>query len=79
MRLLSTDFEAGDVVVFSGFTLHGSLDNNSPDERVRLSCDVRYQPAADPHTDERYFGVDPKGSKGGGYADMRGAKPLRRS
>ncbi|MBT4867968.1 MAG: hypothetical protein HON53_22935 [Planctomycetaceae bacterium] len=79
VRLLSTDFEAGDVVVFSGFTLHGSLDNNSTDDCVRLSCDVRYQPAADPHTDERYFGADPKGSKGGGYADMRGAKPLRRS
>lgn len=77
VRLLSTDFEAGDVVVFSGFTLHGSLDNNSADEQVRLSCDVRYQPAADPHTDERYFGADPRGSKGGGYADMRGALPLR--
>ena len=79
VRLLSTDFAAGDVVVFCGFALHGSLDNNSPDECVRLSCDVRYQPAADPHTDERYFGADPKGSKGGGDADMRGAKPLRRS
>jgi ectoine hydroxylase-related dioxygenase (phytanoyl-CoA dioxygenase family) len=31
VRLLSTDFEAGDVVVFSGFTLHGSLDNNRTD------------------------------------------------
>lgn len=79
VRLLSTDFEAGDVVVFSGFTMHGSLDNNSAGGRLRLSCDVRYQPAADPHTDERYFGADPKGSKGGGYADMRAAKPLRRA
>lgn len=79
VRLLSTDFEAGDVVVFPGFTLHGSLDNDSPQERVRLSCDVRYQPAADPHSDERYFGASPKGSKGGGYADMRGAKPLVRA
>lgn len=78
VRLLSSDFQAGDVVVFSGFTLHGSLDNNSIDERIRLSCDVRYQPAADPHTDERYFGADPRGSKGAGYADMRGARPLCR-
>ncbi len=77
-RLLSSDFSAGDVVIFSGFLLHGSLDNNSPHERVRLSCDVRYQPAADPHDDERYFGSAPKGSKGGGYADMRGAKPIQR-
>jgi len=79
VRLLSTDFAAGDVVIFSGFTLHGSLDNNSDDQRVRLSCDVRYQPAADPHTDDRYFGEAPKGSKGGGYADMRSAQPLRRN
>ena len=78
VRLLSTDFAAGDAIVFSGFTLHGSLDNNSPQEHVRLSCDVRYQPAADPQTDARYFGANPTGSKGGGYADMRGAQPLRR-
>ena len=75
-RLLSSDFAAGDVVVFSGFTLHGSLDNDSSQNRLRLSCDVRYQPAADSCADERYFGADPKGSKGRGYADMRGARPL---
>lgn len=75
-RILSTDFRAGDLFVFGGFTLHGSLDNCSPAGRVRLSCDVRYQPAADPSDDERYFGPDPRGSKGGGYGDMRAAKPL---
>ena len=78
VRLLSTEFTAGDVVVFHGFTLHGSLDNTSADDHIRLSCDVRYQPAADPCSDERYFGANPKGSKGAGYADMRGAKPLVR-
>jgi hypothetical protein len=41
-----------------------------------LSCDVRFQPAADPADDERYFGTDPLGSNGGGYGDMRAAKPL---
>jgi len=75
-RLLSSDFQAGDVLIFSMFTLHGSLENNSPVGQVRLSCDVRYQPAADPATDGRYFGPAPTGSKGGGYADMRGARPL---
>ena len=75
-RLLSTDFQAGDVLVFGGFTLHGSLDNCSPIGRIRLSCDVRYQPFADPCDDERYFGADPTGSHGGGYGDMKGAKPL---
>jgi ectoine hydroxylase-related dioxygenase (phytanoyl-CoA dioxygenase family) len=75
-RLLTADFQAGDLVVFSGFTMHGSLDNHSPPGRVRLSVDVRFQPAADPADDERYFGLHPTGSKGGGYGDMRGAKPL---
>lgn len=76
VRLLSTDFRAGDVFIFGGFTLHGSLDNRSPVRRVRLSCDVRFQPADDPCDDPRYFGDDPRGSKGGGYGDMRGAQPL---
>ncbi|MBC8355981.1 MAG: phytanoyl-CoA dioxygenase family protein [Planctomycetes bacterium] len=75
-RILSTSFRAGDLLVFGGFTLHGSLDNCSPIDRVRLSCDVRYQPASDPCDDERYFGANPTGSHGGGYGDMKGAKPL---
>lgn len=75
-RLLSSYFEAGDVMVFIGQLMHGSLDNCSPLGRVRLSCDVRYQPASDPADDERYFGTNPRGSNGGGYGDMRGAKPL---
>lgn len=74
-RLLTADFEAGDILVFDMFTLHGSLDNQSPVGRVRLSCDVRYQPAADP-LDPRYFGPDPGGTFGGGYGELNGAKPL---
>ena len=75
-RFLTTGFSAGDVVVFTSFTLHGSLDNHSSIGRTRLSCDVRYQPASDTTDDQRYFGHNPSGSKGQGYADMRGAKPL---
>jgi len=75
-RLLTADFQPGDLLLVSMFTLHGSLDNISPIGRVRLSCDVRFQPAAQPADDERYFGEYPKGSKGGGYGDMRGAQPL---
>ena len=75
-RLLSGDFQPGDLVLLDMFTLHGSLDNVSPQGRVRLSCDVRFQPADQPANDDRYFGEYPKGSKGGGYADMRAAKPL---
>ena len=74
-RLLTADFEAGDILVFDMVTMHGSLDNHSPAGRVRLSCDVRYQPASDP-LDPRYFGPDPGGTFGGGYGELNGAKPL---
>ena len=74
-RLLTADFRAGDVCVFGMLTLHGSLDNHSPLGRVRLSCDVRYQPAAEP-IDPRYFGPSPGGTTGAGYGELNGAKPL---
>ena len=74
-RLLTTDFSAGDVVVFPLFTLHGSLDNVSPANRVRLSVDVRFQPSGDA-MDSRYFGPDPTGTTGVGYGELTGAKPL---
>lgn len=76
VRLLSADFQPGDLVVFSGFVLHGSLDNCSTIGRVRLSCDVRFQPVTDSTADHRYFGTDPVGSAGGGYGAMKGALPL---
>jgi hypothetical protein len=74
-RLLTADFRAGDVCVFGMSTLHGSLDNHSPLGRVRLSCDVRYQPVSEP-LDPRYFGPDPGGTTGAGYGELNGAKPL---
>lgn len=74
-RLLTTHFHLGDLVLFDMKLLHGTLDNHSPVGRVRLSCDVRYQPAADP-MDERYFGPNPTGTTGIGYAELNGAKPL---
>lgn len=74
-RLLTADFRAGDLIVFSMTTLHGTLDNHSPQNRARLSCDVRWQPAADP-IDERYIGPNPGGTTGAGYGELNGAKPL---
>ena len=56
LRWLTAEFEPGDVVVFSPFTMHGSLDNRSP--RFRISIDARYQRAADP-IDERWIGERP--------------------
>jgi hypothetical protein len=54
-RWLTTEFQAGDLLIFTMFTLHCSLDNTSP--RIRLSTDSRYQPAADP-VDERWVEAD---------------------
>lgn len=74
-RLLTGPFAAGDVIAFGMFTLHGSCDNASPARRVRLSCDVRYQPAADP-IDERWYGAPPPGHGGGSYGALSAARPL---
>lgn len=43
-RWLSTDYRAGDVVLFHSYTIHGALPNLSPN-RLRLSLDYRYQRA----------------------------------
>lgn len=74
-RLLTTDFKAGDVLVFGMYLFHGALDNVSTGNQVRLSCDVRYQAAAAP-LDSRYFGPDPSGTTGASYGELVGAKPM---
>lgn len=75
-RLLTAHFQPGDVILFGGFTMHGSLDNHSDLGRVRLSVDVRYQPASEPATDPRFFGPNPLGAKGGSYGEQKAAQPL---
>lgn len=77
-RILTTDFRTGDVIIFSMLMAHGSLDNRSEVGRVRLSCDLRYQPHTAPK-DERFFGADPVGLTGDGYAGLNGARPLTES
>ena len=47
----TSDFLAGDVVIFGMGLVHASTANLT--DRVRMSCDVRWQPAADP-VDDRY-------------------------
>ena len=54
----TTEFRAGDAVIFGMHTMHGSTDNQS--DRIRLSSDTRYQLASEP-VDERWIGVEPKG------------------
>ncbi len=54
--LTAQDYRAGDVLVFSVFLVHASLDNHS--DRIRLSSDSRYQSAAEP-ADHRWMGPNP--------------------
>jgi Phytanoyl-CoA dioxygenase (PhyH) len=75
VRLLTRDFEIGDVVLLSMFMCHGSLDNHAENNAIRLSFDLRFQPAAAPR-DPRYFGTPPTGLTGRGYGELNGAKPL---
>jgi Phytanoyl-CoA dioxygenase (PhyH) len=62
LRWLTADFRAGDVLVFTMYTVHAGLDNNG--DRIRLSCDSRWQPAAEP-IDERFVGESPAGYSSG--------------
>lgn len=57
-RWQTTDFKMGDVLLFGLYTMHASTTNTT--NRYRISCDVRYQPAADP-IDERWSGENPIG------------------
>ncbi len=54
----TTDFKAGDALIFGMFTLHASALNTS--SSFRLSSDTRYQPASEP-ADERWVGERPRG------------------
>lgn len=55
-RWLTTDYQMGDVLIFSVFLVHCSLDNNS--NRIRITSDTRYQLASEP-VDERWIGENP--------------------
>ena len=55
-RWLTTDFQMGDLLIFSIYTVHASLDNRS--DRVRLSSDSRYQLASEA-ADPRWIGENP--------------------
>ena len=74
-KLLTTNFKPGDVLIFGMHTLHGAFENHATDDRIRLTCDIRYQPISEPR-DPRYFGVSPEGTTGAGYGELNGARPL---
>ena len=56
-RWLTTDFKVGDMLVFTMHTMHCSLDNCSPVNRIRITSDTRYQLASEP-VDQRWIGED---------------------
>lgn len=64
---LTTEFRAGDVMIFGMHVMHSSTTNLT--NRFRLSCDVRYQPASDP--------VDKRWAKDGpGYQPADSVQPI---
>ena len=67
-RLLTAEeFHMGDLLIFSVYTVHGSLDNHS--REIRLSTDSRYQLASEP-LDERWVGEHPPGHGGNSVKGM---------
>ncbi len=61
-RLLTAkEYRMGDLLIFSVYLIHGSLDNHS--KEIRLSTDSRYQLASEP-LDERWVGEHPPGHGG---------------
>ncbi len=73
-RVLTAEFQPGDVLLFGMFLFHGSLDNQAAG-KVRLSADTRFQPADAPR-DDRWFGTPPLGHGGRSYGGLSGAQPL---
>lgn len=56
-RWLTAEYNPGDILLFSMYTVHASIDNSTPD-RIRLSTDSRYQPAGTA-MDDRWIGDNP--------------------
>jgi hypothetical protein len=57
------------------YTVHGTFENHTKDNKIRLTCDIRFQPINEPK-DPRYFGSKPGGTTGGGYGELNSARPL---
>ncbi len=55
-RWLTAEYEMGDLLVFTMYTMHTGNDNQT--NRLRISTDTRYQPAVDA-IDERWIGAVP--------------------
>ncbi len=74
-KILTSYFKPGDALIFGMHTLHGTFQNHAKDNKIRLTCDIRFQPESEPK-DSRYFGVNPGGTTGIGYGELNSARPL---
>ena len=70
----TTDFQAGDVMIFGMHTMHASTTNLT--NRFRLSCDVRYQPASD-SVDKRWGGDKVTGHTVHGVGPLKSMEEAR--
>ena len=70
----TTEFQAGDVLIFGMYMMHASLNNTT--NRYRLSSDTRYQLASEP-VDDRWMGVRPKGHTALGSATAKTIQQVR--
>jgi len=71
----TTEFRAGDAIIFGMFMMHASLNNMT--DRYRLSADTRYQLASEP-VDERWTGTKPKGHYAWGKTPVKPVEEARK-
>ena len=57
------------------YNVHGALENHAKDNKIRLTCNIIFQPKSEPK-DPRYFGPKPLGTTGAGYGELNSARPL---
>ena len=74
-KILTTQFRPGDALIFGMYTVHGTFENYANDKKIRLTCDIRFQPNNE-IKDPRYFGLNPTGTTGAGYGELNSARPL---
>lgn len=71
----TTEFQAGDAIIFGMYMMHTSLNNNT--NRYRISADTRYQLASEP-VDERWIGRKPKGHYAWGQTPSKSVADARK-
>ena len=74
-KILTAQFCPGDALIFGMYTVHGTFENYADDKKIRLTCDIRFQPNNE-LKDPRYFGPNPTGTTGAGYGELNSARPL---